>query len=73
VAVIGGDEIELVIAPALVTNALAKDHDPQLQLPDFKLKLGLEAGDVGCTDAQCFCAATAARTPVDCENGTLTA
>ena len=47
VAVIGGEEIELVIAPALVTNALAKDHDPQLQLPDFKLKLGLEAGDLG--------------------------
>ena len=37
----------MVIAPALVTNALAKDHDPQLQLPDFKLKLGLEAGDLG--------------------------
>src|SRR6202011_4702330 len=47
VAVIGGEEIELVIAPALVTNALAKDYDPQLQLPHFKLKLGLEAGDLG--------------------------
>ena len=42
----GEKEIELVIAPALVSDALAKDYDPQLQLPDFKLQLGFETGDL---------------------------
>src|ERR1700685_4566128 len=44
--VIGGEQVELVIAPALVPNPLTKDHDPQLQLPHFQLKLDLETGDL---------------------------
>ncbi|MGO9059106.1 MAG: hypothetical protein ACLQU2_17210, partial [Candidatus Binataceae bacterium] len=71
VAVIGGEEIELVIAPALVSDPLAKDHDPQLQLPHFNLSLSWVWKQVssGATAAQCFCAATAARTPVHWEHG----
>jgi hypothetical protein len=46
VAIIGGEEIELVVAPALVSNPLAKDYDVQLQLPNFKPQLSFETGDL---------------------------
>src|SRR5882724_6515816 len=44
--IIGGEKIELVVAPALVSNSLAKDYDLQLQLPNFKLQLSFETGDL---------------------------
>ena len=46
VAIIGGEKIELVVAPALVGNPLAKDYDVQLQLPNFKLQLSFETVDL---------------------------
>src|SRR5260370_11549653 len=46
VAIIGGEKIELVVAPALVSNPLAKDYDLQLQLPNFKPQLSFETGDL---------------------------
>src|ERR1700730_4553283 len=46
VAIIGGEKIELVVAPALVSNLLAKDYDRQLQRPNFKLQLSFETGDL---------------------------
>src|SRR5580692_2373812 len=46
VAIIGGEKIELVVAPALVGDPLAKDYDVQLQLPNFKLQLSFETGDL---------------------------
>ena len=33
VAIIGGEEIELVVAPALVSNSLAKDYDVHAPAP----------------------------------------
>jgi hypothetical protein len=46
VAVVGGEQVELVILGALVMNPLAVDHHPQLKSPDRQLKPGLEAIDI---------------------------
>ena len=73
VAIIGGEKIELVIAPAPVSDPLAKDYDVQIQRPNFKLQLGLETGDLRLHRLPVVLRATAARTPVHWQKGTLMA
>ena len=46
VAVVGREQIELVIAAALMSNPFAKDHRAQFQLPNLKPQLSFETADL---------------------------
>ena len=46
VAVVGREQIELVIAPALMGNPFAKDHRAQFQRPSLKPQLSFETADL---------------------------
>ena len=71
VAVVGGEQVELVIAPALMSNPFAKDHRPQFQLPNLKPQESLETADLRLHRRPALLRADR-RTPVHWQNGTLT-